>query len=128
MPGIKIQKLRQECQRILAYTEGLTMDALQRDTSLGDAVFLRIQRLYDLGRAALAPGCAAPGDEIGLLRSELAMAQARIAELEAGGQAQSENQAPAAQSAPTASLHPRVAPSPPPTDDENLTFLGLAKK
>jgi len=172
MPPIDIKELRQECQRILAYTEGLTTDALQRDTSLGDAVFLRVQRLYDLARAALNPRGAAtpsappaalvelitrtplfsqiepvgeppqPGEsafvhkdllraDIDLLRSELAVAQAKITELETPGpragrvKKHTPDAPPAAGPAP---LHLRVVPPPPPPEDENMTFLGLAKK
>jgi hypothetical protein len=143
MPRIDITELRRECQRILAYTEGLTTDALRRDTSLGDAIFLRVQRLYDLAAAALNPGddavVAAPGPHLPpradseQLRAELAAAQARIAELETdkkAGHAKKRHPAAPPAVAPPTPLHLRVVPTPPPLppEDENMTFLGLAKK
>jgi hypothetical protein len=69
MQDVDIAKIRHECQRILAYTEGLGGNCVQRDTALGDALFLRIQNLHELAHAALMPApiegeggqCADPG-------------------------------------------------------------------
>jgi len=166
MPRIDIKELRQECRRILAYTEGLTTDALRRDTLLGDAIFLRAQRLYDLARVVLKPRDAMPPAEPGAtpgaqtplftqiesagepaatafihkdllradldqLRSELTVAQAKIAALETDKKASHAKKRlpePPPAAAPPTPLHLRVAPPPPPPEDESMIFLGLAKK
>ncbi|MBF0481211.1 MAG: hypothetical protein HQK81_06440 [Desulfovibrionaceae bacterium] len=169
MPRIDIKKLRRECQRILAYTEGLALDSLELDTSLGDAVSLRVKRLYELVRAGDGPGetgaahagktaakrhaplftqiepAGEPGEsayvhtdvlraDIELLRRELTAAQTKIAELDAAATRPDRTKNREPQTRPPddspKSLHLRVLPPPQPLapEDENMTFLGLAKK